>query len=109
MSLSTHVLDTHTGRPVPALTIVLEHLHASEWQLLTTVLTDENGRTRDFPADLHPGIYRLHFDTAPYFAQQGLFALHPFVEITFTIVDAAPHLHIPLLLTANGYTTYRGS
>jgi 5-hydroxyisourate hydrolase len=36
-------------------------------------------------------------------------SLYPYVEIVFTVADPAQHYHIPLLLTANGYTTYRGS
>ncbi len=109
MSLSTHILDTALGRPAPGISVVLEQLHDETWKLLSKVTTDPDGRARGFSAELRPGIYRLHFDTAPYFALQGLFALYPFIEITFTVVDSAAHLHIPLLLTANGYTTYRGS
>ena len=39
----------------------------------------------------------------------GLKGLYPYVEIVFEIRDSEQHYHIPLLLTANGYTTYRGS
>jgi 5-hydroxyisourate hydrolase len=35
--------------------------------------------------------------------------LYPFVEIIFIVRESDAHLHIPLLLTANGYTTYRGT
>ena len=35
--------------------------------------------------------------------------LYPYVEIAFEVRDSGQHYHIPLLLTANGYTTYRGS
>jgi 5-hydroxyisourate hydrolase len=35
--------------------------------------------------------------------------LYPLVEIVFEVKDAGEHFHIPLLLTPNGYTTYRGS
>ena len=35
--------------------------------------------------------------------------LYPWIEIVFAVADPAQHYHIPLLLTANGYTTYRGS
>ena len=39
----------------------------------------------------------------------GLVGLYPWVEIAFEVRDAKGHYHVPLLLTANGYTTYRGS
>ena len=41
--------------------------------------------------------------------ESGLKGLYPYVEIVFEIADAKQHYHIPLLLAANGYTTYRGS
>ena len=109
MSLSTHVLDTALGRPVPNLAITLDHRDASAWQLICHTVTNIDGRTSAFPRELNPGIYRLHFDTAAHFERQGVAALHPFVEIAFTVTDPLTHLHVPLLLTANGYTTYRGS
>lgn len=110
MTLSTHILDTALGRPAPGIAVTLTHQQGPTWQHILTGETDPDGRHR-FPAEpaLTPGLYRLHFDTAAYFAAQGLTPLHPYIEITFHLTAAAAHLHIPLLLTANGYTTYRGS
>ena len=53
--------------------------------------------------------YKIYFVTSEYFSSQKLPSLYPYVEIVFTVADPAQHYHIPLLLTANGYTTYRGS
>jgi 5-hydroxyisourate hydrolase len=58
---------------------------------------------------LTPGLYRLGFETATYFAARKLDGLYPLVEITFHVRDGEQHFHIPLLLSPNGYTTYRGS
>lgn len=55
------------------------------------------------------GLYRLVFDTASYFASQKIDGLYPVVEITFHIREGESQFHIPLLLSPNGYTTYRGS
>ena len=55
------------------------------------------------------GLYRLVFDTASYFASQKVDGLYPVVEITFHIREGESQVHIPLLLSPNGYTTYRGS
>ena len=52
---------------------------------------------------------RIHFDTAAYFERNRLQGLYPYIEIVFTVSDEKQHYHIPLLLTANSYTTYRGS
>jgi 5-hydroxyisourate hydrolase-like protein (transthyretin family) len=35
--------------------------------------------------------------------------LYPVVEITFQVREGESHVHIPLLLSPYGYTTYRGS
>jgi len=51
----------------------------------------------------------LTFDTASYFAASKQEGLYPAVEITFWVRSGESHYHIPLLLSANGYTTYRGS
>ena len=40
---------------------------------------------------------------------QHLTGLYPYVDIVFTVAAPDQHYHIPLLLTANGYSTYRGS
>ena len=58
---------------------------------------------------LQAATYKLRFATAEYYAAQKLTGLYPYVEIVFTVTDPAQHYHIPLLLTANGYSTYRGS
>ncbi len=58
---------------------------------------------------LETGLYRIRFDTAAYYEAQHLAGLYPYVEIAFEVRDSGQHYHIPLLLTANGYTTYRGS
>ena len=55
------------------------------------------------------GVYRLVFDTASYFSALKIDSLYPVVEITFQVRDGESHFHIPLLLSANGYTTYRGT
>ena len=56
-----------------------------------------------------PGIYRLTFDTASYFAVLGAKAFYPHVSVTFEVVQGEAHYHVPLLLSPFGYTTYRGS
>jgi 5-hydroxyisourate hydrolase len=111
MGLSTHILDTNLGRPVEGITIALEALHESAWQPLGRAQTDVDGRCKTLLGDqpLEAKTYRLTFATQPYFEAQGLRTLYPFVEITFRVHDAQTHHHIPLLLSANGYSTYRGS
>jgi 5-hydroxyisourate hydrolase len=112
MGISTHILDTAAGRPAAGVPATLALMTGGEWTTLNTAVTDADGRCKYLLPEgqtLQPGIYRVHFGTASYYAAQGVKGLYPYVEIVFEIVDAGQHYHIPLLLTANGYTTYRGS
>jgi 5-hydroxyisourate hydrolase len=110
--ISTHILDTSIGRPATSVAITLARSEAGKWIEISSFWTDEDGRVEQLlPQDylLVPGSYRLSFATGNYFATQNIAGLYPVVEITFLVRDAAAHYHIPLLLTANGYSTYRGS
>ncbi len=110
-TISTHVLDTALGRPAAGVPLVLSRQSAGAWIEAGKSVTDADGRCRTLlgerPAET--GLYRLRFGIAPYFAAQGQTPLYPYVEIVFHVADPTQHLHIPLLMTANGYTTYRGS
>ena len=111
--ISTHVLDTALGRPAAGVMVLLEYADPSgHWQTLATVLTDDDGRCGNLLApdsDLLPGQYRLRFETGSYHTAQSVKGLYPLVEITVTVRPGDTHLHVPLLLSPNGYTTYRGS
>lgn len=112
MGISTHILDTALGRPAAAIPVTLEHQLQKEWLTLNHAITDLDGRIKHLLPEataLAPGLYRVRFDTAAYFRAHALIGLYPYVEIVFTATAGQPHYHIPLLLTANGYTTYRGS
>ena len=111
MGLSTHILDTAIGRPAANVGLTLSLLTEGEWRELNRGETDSDGRCKTLLGDrpLEEATYKIHFATAEYYAAQQLTGLYPFVEIVFTIADPTQHYHIPLLLTANGYTTYRGS
>ena len=111
MGFSTHILDTATGRPAANVPLTLAKGEADLWHPIGTGHTDADGRCKTLLGDtpLAAATYRLRFDTTAYYAAQNVTGLYPFVDIVFTIADPAQHYHIPLLLTANGYTTYRGS
>ena len=111
MGLSTHILDTALGRPAANISLTLSQLIENAWQGIATAHTDADGRCKSLLGDtpLEPTTYKLHFATADYFAAQNLPTLYPYIEIIFTVTDPTQPHHIPLLLTANGYTTYRGS
>jgi 5-hydroxyisourate hydrolase len=82
------------------------------WRLLTLACTDEDGRCLQLlpeGEDFCAGVYRLIFDSASYFVSQKIPALYPIVIVAFQVQEGESHFHLPLLLSPNGYTTYRGS
>jgi 5-hydroxyisourate hydrolase len=111
MGLSTHILDTALGRPAAHVPLALSRLQGNAWYEIGRGETDTDGRCNTLLGDtpLEAVTYKLHFATAEYYAAQNLNGLYPYIEIVFTVIDPSQHYHVPLLLTANGYTTYRGS
>ncbi len=112
MGISTHILDTALGLPGRDVPLTLLREEAGVWMTLHSATTDADGRVKHLLPEGMPlvaGTYRIRFETAIYYSKQGVEGLYPYVDITFTVAPLARHLHVPLLLTANGYTTYRGS
>jgi 5-hydroxyisourate hydrolase len=111
--ISTHILDLVYGRPAADVPVRLEKQNsAGDWRPLTSTRTDQDGRCPQLlpeGEDLSAGVYRLIFDTESYFSQHKIAALYPVVEVRFRAQGGEPHFHIPLLLSPNGYTTYRGT
>ncbi len=109
MGLSTHVLDTGLGQPAAGVPVRVEGMRDEVWAVLHEAVTDADGRCAPLLREpIAVGVYRLHFETRTYFTDQKVVSLYPFVEVVFEVKDAR-HYHIPLLISANGYTTYRGS
>ena len=112
-AVTTHVLDTARGTPAAGVPVRLERVSDAGPEELGQASTDPDGRVRAIgPARLEPGTYRLVFGTADYFARLNQQAprdsFFPEVTVTFTADGAAPHYHVPLLLSPFGYATYRG-
>jgi 5-hydroxyisourate hydrolase len=107
VSVSTHVLDVVRGRPAVDLAARLERGDGSGgWQPVADRATDADGRVGDLAPDSPAGVYRLILDTDRHL---GPDAFYPEVVVTFRVVDAEAHHHVPVLLSAYSYTTYRGS
>lgn len=114
--LSTHVLDTHSGRPAAGVRIELYEIGASATSLLVEAVTNADGRT-DGPllsgAPLRIGRYELRFHVGDYYARSGVSLPKPafldVVPVRFAIAEPEGHYHVPLLVTPWSYSTYRGS
>lgn len=106
--ISTHVLDAVLGKPAAGIPLRLERREGAIWTELATRATDPDGRCRDLMQNAEPGIYRLTFIAAAYLERKGRASIYPEISITF-FCDGEAHYHLPLLLSDNSYTTYRGS
>ena len=109
MSISTHVLDTMRGSPAAGLDVTLHRREPDgDWKEVGAATTDAEGRVRVLAEEeLEAAEYRLEFDTRPYFERSGLSVFYPSIMVIFNFEGG--HLHVPLLLSAFGYTTYKGT
>lgn len=113
--LSTHILDISRGTPASGVMVRLEKYNATKkaWSTVAEKQTDAAGRIADFLPTAgvtggHKGIYKLTFLTQPYFATRQQTSFYPYIDVVFELTDGA-HYHVPITLSAYGYSTYRGS
>lgn len=109
MTISTHVLDTMRGTPAAGLVVRLaRHEPDGDWKEVGEAVTDSQGRIREMAdEELEAGEYRLEFATGSYFERSGLSAFYPSISVVFSYEQG--QLHLPVLLSPYGYTTYRGT
>jgi 2-oxo-4-hydroxy-4-carboxy-5-ureidoimidazoline decarboxylase len=115
--LSTHVLDTHSGRPAAGISVELMELSdLGEARVVTRTVTNSDGRTDQPLIGGRPvpiGRYQLTFSVGKYFAERQVpMSDPPFLDqipLRFSVSEPEGHLHVPLLVTPWSYATYRGS
>lgn len=115
--LTTHVLDTASGRPAAGVAISLNAIGADGAAILVSRhVTNADGRC-DAPIlsgeTMKAGVYELVFEIGAYFRAQGVTLAEPAfldqIPIRFGLADATTHYHVPLLVSPYGFSTYRGS
>ena len=95
VSVSTHVLDTGSGRPAPGVRVELVRGR----DVMVTGQTDDDGRIAELATGLDPGPYALVFwPPSPFFTR---------VELEVDLEEG--HYHVPLLVSPYGCASYRGS
>jgi 2-oxo-4-hydroxy-4-carboxy-5-ureidoimidazoline decarboxylase len=115
--LSTHVLDTHSGRPAAGISVELTELSdLGQSRMVARAITNSDGRTDQPLIGSRPvpiGRYELMFHVGAYFADRGVpLSDPPFlgrIPLHFSVSEPEGHLHVPLLVTPWSYATYRGS
>ncbi len=113
--ISTHVLDTHGGRPAEGVAVELVEIRDSgKPRLITQAVTNADGRTSEPMFGGQPiaiGTYELRFDIGAYFSRLNL-TDPPFltrVPVRFSVSEPEGRYHVPLVVTPWSYSTYRGS
>ncbi|CAM3966477.1 hydroxyisourate hydrolase [Flavobacterium sinopsychrotolerans] len=110
--LSSHILDVSKGTPATGISIKLERYNelTKIWTFVDEKKTDLNGRITDFlnSDKSNLGIYKLTYFTSDYFKKDNIESFYPFIEVVFQIKDQN-HYHVPITLSAFGYSTYRGN
>ncbi len=114
--VTTHILDTERGRPAAGVKVEAFRLEEASLVGVGLAVTNSDGRA---PSPLIEGdafivgTYELHFHCGPYLEASGRVRgpvnFIDTVVIRFGVPDASEHYHVPLLLQAGGYATYRGS
>ncbi len=111
--LTTHVLDTASGKPASGLRVVLRR--DGDANVLAETFTNAEGRL-DKPlldgAACKPGRYEISFHAGDYFRKQSVALADPafldVIPVRFALTQGADY-HVPLLLSPYGYSVYRGS
>ena len=112
--LTTHVLDTASGKPAASLKVDLFRIEGDQLLPLRSTHTNADGRCNDpllSGDEMRAGAYELRFHVGAYFdeGQASETRFLDVVPIRFGIDDEAAHYHVPLLVAPFGYSTYRGS
>ena len=115
--LTTHVLDTHSGRPAAGIAVELVELSAlGASRVVARAITNADGRTDQPLIGGRPvpiGRYELTFSVGDYFSGRQVAASDPpfldSIPLRFSVSEPEGHLHVPLLVTPWSYATYRGS
>ena len=112
--LTTHCLDTFSGRPAQGIKVDVYSVSGKR-EKLNSIVLNNNGRSEKplvEGANFKEGQYELVFFVGDYFKKITDLPTTPFLNeivIKFGVSNPKEHYHVPLLVTPWSYSTYRGS
>lgn len=106
--ITTHILDLDSGLPAAGVDVSLLD---SDGNLCAQSTTDNDGRIMLWPQTfvLKDGAWQLRFNVDAWFSGKNKSFFFNDITLSFNVDSNQPHYHVPLLLNAFGYSTYRGS
>jgi 5-hydroxyisourate hydrolase len=112
--LTTHCLDTFSGRPASGVKVDVYFISDKREKLNSIVLNSDGrgGKPLVEGALFKEGEYELIFFVGDYFKKITNLPKTPFLDevvIKFGISNPKEHYHVPLLVSPWSYSTYRGS
>lgn len=114
--LSTHALDTYTGKQAAGIRIDPYAVDGDSRKLIKSVRANDEGRVTENllnDSDLKVGRYEIVFHVAEYYKRIGVAQTNPefldVVPIRVAIYDDKLRYHVPLYFSPWSYMTYRGS
>lgn len=106
ISLSSHVLDTTSGKPASNMALVLTLPNGDEIK----GVTNADGRFNSWGDILFTaGAYSLRFLCKEHLMAAHGESFYPHVDIHFEMLSDGGHYHVPLLISPYGFSSYRGS
>ncbi|MCS5807924.1 hydroxyisourate hydrolase [Klebsiella pneumoniae subsp. pneumoniae] len=111
-TLSVHILNQQTGLPSPGVQIELDKQQGRAGSISPPVKRMPMGglnRSIRRRRIWSRGVYKVTFKTGDYFKSQNMNTFFPVIPVIFNVTKQNQKLHIPLLLSQYGYSTYRGS
>lgn len=107
--ITTHILDLDTGRPAEGVAVSL--FGPPSEAAIAQARTDSDGRIGQWDNEftLSAGEYCLVFAVEDWFRARERTSFYRDIRIAFQVEQTREHYHVPLLLNAHGYSTYRGS
>jgi 5-hydroxyisourate hydrolase len=110
--LTTHALDTYSGKPAKGMKVDVYFINEKR-EKIKSVILNEDGRTDEVLIEpIRSGEYELVFYVSEYFKNivelKKLNFLNE-VSIKFGVSNVKEKYHVPLLVSPWAYSTYRGS
>jgi len=110
LELVLFVLDVADGRPVQGLNITLFRKQGDgALETILSGVTEADGCLRvNSGVACTPGFFRAEYQSQAYFTDRASEPTFPCICVDF-FWDGTETLVVPLLMSAHGYTVYRGS